>query len=586
MKLIIKQYLASLREREELDAIVPALLSQLGLNVFSRPGRGTRQYGVDVAAVGSVDDSPEKVFLISIKSGDLTRKSWDETAQALRPSLNEIFDAYIPNCLPPEHKGKEIVICLCFGGDVQEPVRPLLKGYIDEHTKEKITFEEWNGDKLASLILSGFLREDLLPNDARPYLRKALALIDTPESSFRHFSTLILAMTDHNRIGKTNILTILRQINICLWILFSWGREENNVESAYLAGEFALLNSWEIAKKCFEEKSKNALAIQESYYSTLSLYHRICSHYLNKIVLPHATKRHALSFSVKSSSNIDINIRLYDVLGRLATSGLWLFWHLTISANINSEITQKNKIAICNYCNILMHLIRNNPVLLLPVKEDQAIDISIAILFLSSQCGNGEFICNWLSEMTKRADFSYNFKRQYPCHIYDYEDLLDHPRNDNESYFSQVTNASILFPLVALWAALLENDELYKSVSTIKELHLNHSNFQFWYPDESSEDHFYTNSDSHGATLSHINLDLPSINLIHQALGELEQSPHYYQLSAVKSGLWPLILVACRHHRIPVPLHMINDLREFKKNLDSAVCTNDDTTPILNEPGP
>ena len=48
MKLILKQYLSSLRERGELDAILPDLLSQLGLIVFSRPGRGTRQDGVDV----------------------------------------------------------------------------------------------------------------------------------------------------------------------------------------------------------------------------------------------------------------------------------------------------------------------------------------------------------------------------------------------------------------------------------------------------------------------------------------------------------------------------------------------------------
>ena len=50
MKLILKQYLSSLKERGELDAILPDLLSQLGLNVFSRPGRGTRQDGVDVGS--------------------------------------------------------------------------------------------------------------------------------------------------------------------------------------------------------------------------------------------------------------------------------------------------------------------------------------------------------------------------------------------------------------------------------------------------------------------------------------------------------------------------------------------------------
>ena len=49
MKPVIREYLASLRERGELDAILPDLLSELGYTVISRPSRGTRQFGVDVA---------------------------------------------------------------------------------------------------------------------------------------------------------------------------------------------------------------------------------------------------------------------------------------------------------------------------------------------------------------------------------------------------------------------------------------------------------------------------------------------------------------------------------------------------------
>ena len=42
MKLVIREYLASLRERDELDAILPDLLSELGFTVFSRPGKRHR----------------------------------------------------------------------------------------------------------------------------------------------------------------------------------------------------------------------------------------------------------------------------------------------------------------------------------------------------------------------------------------------------------------------------------------------------------------------------------------------------------------------------------------------------------------
>ena len=58
MNLILKEYLNSLKERNELDTLLPNLLSQMGLNVFSTPSMGTAQKGVDVAAVGKIDRSP------------------------------------------------------------------------------------------------------------------------------------------------------------------------------------------------------------------------------------------------------------------------------------------------------------------------------------------------------------------------------------------------------------------------------------------------------------------------------------------------------------------------------------------------
>ena len=151
MKLIIKEYLASLKERGELDVVLPDLLSQLGLNVYSRPARGTRQDGVDVGAVGSLDGEAEKVYLFSIKPGDLTRRDWDgDSAQSLRPSLNEILDSYIPNRMPAEHRGKDIVICIAIGGDVQEQVRPLITGY----TSQKRISHSKSGTAINSQLLS------------------------------------------------------------------------------------------------------------------------------------------------------------------------------------------------------------------------------------------------------------------------------------------------------------------------------------------------------------------------------------------------------------------------------------------------
>ncbi|KAB1991112.1 hypothetical protein, partial [Haemophilus parainfluenzae] len=135
--------------------------------------------------------------------------------------MNEILDAFIPNRLPKEHNEKEIVICLCFGEDIQEQVRPLVEGYISGAQRTGISFEEWNGDKLASLIQENFLREDLVSEDVRSYLRKSLALLDEPEASCGHFFMLVKAFSKVDSGHDKDCLKVLRQMAICLWIFYT-----------------------------------------------------------------------------------------------------------------------------------------------------------------------------------------------------------------------------------------------------------------------------------------------------------------------------------------------------------------------------
>ena len=246
MKLILRQYLADLRERDELDAILPDLLSEIGFNVLSRPGRGTRQAGVDVAAVGPDEDDgdPRKLFLFTIKSGDLRRSNWDVgSPQAVRPSLNEIRDEYVPSRISKQHQDLNIAICICMGGDMKEDVRTLWKGYVEENSNDRISYREWNGDKLAELLLSGVLKEKILEPRLQAHFRKAIAMVDQPDVAYRFFSYLIQGLLK-DKGSKQNRLTRLRQVYVCLWILYVWAREAGNLEAPLRASEYALLHIW------------------------------------------------------------------------------------------------------------------------------------------------------------------------------------------------------------------------------------------------------------------------------------------------------------------------------------------------------
>jgi len=546
MKLIIRQYLAGLRERNELDAVLPDLLSQMGLTVYSRPGRGTRQDGVDVAAVGSVDGGPEKVYLLSIKSGDLTRKEWDgDTVQSLRPSLNEIIDAYIPNRIPPEHKDKEVVICATFGGDVQEQVRPQLVGFMARNSKDgSVSFEEWNGDKLASLIQSHFLREDLIGDRSRSDLRKTLALLDEPDASYEYFASLVRGIdaacsADEERVRG------LRQLSVCLWILFSWSREADNLECAYRASELALLHGWNICRAFAGKKSKASEAASASFIGIFQVYRQIDSAYLAKIA-PHLRQEHALSSAVRGGSSIDVNLKIFDLLGRLAIGGIWSFAGLL---NTNEQDSSRAVLLdeVSAATAAISLLISTNPTLYAPLKDNQAIEIGLAACLLLSSDGGRQVLLSWLSEMLRRISFAFTTNEKYPSVLDSYSELLDHPVSKESKYRENATSAAILYPVLAHIAALLEDDAIFQSVDRLQSEVLPHCNFQLWFPDDVSEENLYTNKDLHGIALTDIKLQGGRTTFLEMIAGEVAQFPQCFALSCVKNGWWPLVLVACRH---------------------------------------
>jgi len=573
MKLVIKQYLASLKERGELDALLPDLLSQMGFEVFLKPRIGSRQYGVDVGAFGKLtDDEDEKVYLFSVKSGDLGRKDWDGgNPQDLRPSINEITDVFIPSRIPPEYKEKPVEICLCFGGEIKEEVRANVSLFLDKQTSNNLSFSEWNGDRLAALIEQHMLREELLPENCRGLLRKSLAMIDEPDISFKHFSRLAIRLTCTDGQKPKQALTAIRQLYLCLWILYAWCREEDNLESAYLSLEFALLNAWDASKISFDKKNKIAVGMRETLDSILLLNLQVSNCYLEEKIIPHAGNLYALSHAVRPSCAVDVNLKLFDILGRLALSGCWAYWYLGKISEEDTKSIEFYSNTVSRYQEVIKKIISNNPMLFTPYKDEQAIDIVIAIYFLSLNKRHWGDIHRWLVNMTRDIYHMHRLHDKYPATIQNYAELIEHPVEKTEEYRKGVTKGSILYPYISAFSVIMDFHEPYEAVKKIKEDFLPHCNFQVFFFDEESEKHFYRFDEVHGATLSDVCVtELPE-KLIKQLADECEQSDKVYEMSAFKHSLWPMILSGCRHYRLPVPMHFILGLYEKPKGTEEII---------------
>lgn len=554
MKLVFTEYLAALRERGELDLLMPDLLSEVGFTVLSRPAIGTKQYGVDVAAVGDPGDGVRRMYLLAIKPRDLRRSDWNNNEQSLRPSLDQIRDVYIEKFIPRRYKQLPIVIVLCIGGQVHEDVKIDVDGYIDTKEEDDIKYEVWNGDFLAGLLLSGILRENALPKEGRSDLRKSIALVDEPESGFGHYCKFVSDIRNNCKPKRPARLTAIRQIYVALWTVYVWARDAGNLETAYQCSERSLLEAWPLIKEYLYGKSKEARQLSQTMQRLIGLHQTIEAEFIAQYVEPRATALHALSCAVRSDSALDVNLRLFDVIGRVGTSGLWTEHVVSqFESGESSDAANKLRERLQHLAQLVANLISNNPVLNTPVKDSQAIDINIVCLFLA-RVGCYEVIRVWVRQVSNATVFAYKTHGSYPCIYDEYRKLIDHPIKE-DSYRLAATAGSILVPTLAVWAAITQDQKTLKMLEEFAAEDYAHSNLQVWYPGADTEEHLYRGSANHGLCAHPIRITRSVEDMLRPIKAECDASAEFWSLSAVERGIWPLIVVASRHQRVPVPPH-------------------------------
>ena len=552
MKLILMQYLASLRERGELDVIMPDLLSEVGFSVISKPAIGTKQYGVDLAAVGVNPDTEVKtLFLIAIKPGDLKRSSWDVGAQSLRTSLNQVLDVYVPSRIPKRYDQLPVVIVLCIGGDIHEDVSADVEGFFKQNTNDKISFSVWNGDILASFLLSGILRENALPDTWRSYFRKSVALVDEPDVSFKHFRSFVNSIADAAKATQSARLRAIRQIYLGLWTLFVWARDAENTEASYLCSEHSLLVGWSLAKNHLDGRSKAARQLRQSMDRLVELHITITDDYIASYIAPRAGVRHGLSAAVPSRFSLDVNLRLFDLVGRVGMRGLWQLEHLYRNGKGKTDDAVQD--ALQGTVSLLMKMIRNNPILFTPIRDDQAIEVNTACLFLI-RVGCKQFIKDWIGQISRGTIFAFHSNDPYPCVYRDYRDLVNHPKLTPD-YRTEATAGSLLVPTLAAWAAITGDVETLRLLADFTSGPYKHSTLQLWYPGQDTEAHLYRGSANHGMASTGIRIERLCGDMLSQISKECAKSDFFYSLSAIRPSYRPLVILACRHHRIPVPPH-------------------------------
>lgn len=547
---IVREFFRGLRERDELDVIVPELLTAMGFEVLSRPMVGTRQYGADVAAIGVDNDDIRKLFLFSIKRGDLNRQEWNGGSdQALRPSLDEIKDAYL-RAVAPEHVDLPVVICITIGGVVLENVQPLVNGYMADGRTDRIEYRVWSGDTLTRKVVDGALREEVFPDALRTMLRKAAALVEEPEASLRQFAQLLHRVaTDDSQepIARVRILYL------ALWILTVWAREAGNLEAPYQASELVVLQSWELLWPEVKANNGRTLPASHALFEIVSLHLHIWDELYREKILPHAFDQHALSFAVGSNESIDINLALFETAGRVAMGGLWRAWLHRPGGGGVPRLIEKPVEPLISIASGLGMLPQRNPALFVPISEDQGIDVSLALMLLCMLPETRELARAWVQQTARAIMIAHSVGSRFPVTDRDYSTLIARSPSATNDIRKETTRASILLPLLAMVARALGELELVAEIGEFQTRQMAHCSLQVWVPNSRTEERLWRGDRQHGSSLGSLVVGADGAALMDSLKREVAANTSYPMLSTTELEHWPIFLLACRCYRLPPP---------------------------------
>ncbi|MGR9585278.1 hypothetical protein [Pandoraea sputorum] len=555
MRLVLTQFLRTLKERDEFDRLLPDLLLAMGYVPLAKPQTGVRQYGVDLAAVGTGDDGVEELLLLVIKRGDIGRRDWDSgEPQSVRPSLNDVFDIYIPKLIAPEHARLRKRVILATTGDLKQEVEINWTSYKEGKASEA-EFDFWGGDRVADLIERYMLDQNLFAADDRTDLHKALALVAESDYDFRDLSRLLLRQLGLSPDGALKepaeemrtLTKTLRRVHLASQICAHWARSEGDVRRALWICERTLLWSYHrILIVAASERKK----LYPAFASLWQSYVDAASNYV-EVIQSHVEIRDGMAGY--GGEGAEIASVLFENLGLLASVGL------AALSQQDPDDAEQRSVVLSNVhavADLVATLIANNAALGSPRLDEHVVDINLALMLLVIS-GRIEVAKNWLAALIMRLDYTYRVKRKFPIGTDSLEDLvaLDVHGEGDEELQERLMSASWCLATFAAWAVMFGLKDSFEALAEGTRSHYSNVCAQLWHPTQGWSTNWYFGSAlEQGDTEAPIDIsDFDAMTVRMQAFLKIEKYKWQDASPSAELGLFGIDFIACRHFRMPVP---------------------------------
>lgn len=477
-KRVIREYLESLKEDDELDYIFPILLESMGFQIVSTPknSKGQSQYGKDVVAIGKDEKGRKCKWYFELK-GNAAKDITDHTfncQDGVRESILAARDVEFPDSSIPGFNSLPEIIVFVHNGILKENTKQQFEGLIKREFPNN-NFERWGIDKLTDLF-SQHLFDECLYRDEESYhlVKRILVMYDAPGWDVSEFEKLVdiqLSYCPINRSQPRLLCKCFSSINLMLAILLKDGQRINNFLPAKRASDIAVLKVWAWILKNNKTSNQKILSL---FGKLVYLHLHIYAEYLDKLI-PLATQYKGLYMvNGLQSENVLYPLRCFDFISDI------VYYHLAYREYLPYEKRPKfDQSGI----ELVLRIINCNSGFDIPLLDTHSIPILLVIKYVMTIQQPTEklhtTIGEWIIRMVVNVLIRKQDSNMFP-------ELYGSRRELAKSVFVKSPNycdeSSLLLTILAELLHWINADELYKKLYelVIKE----DTNLQVSYPIE------------------------------------------------------------------------------------------------------
>ena len=440
MRLVIKEYLLMLKEKDELDLLLCDLLFQMGYIVDSVPKTGNRQYGVDIRA-----HNQEETMLFVVKQGDLNRKKWDSDSNAVRQSLDEIKDVYSELI---DKSCEKLHIIVATNGVLEETVRPNWEGYKKQNKawdKVSVDIDFWNIDCLTDFVHRYLFDEHVFDVKLQSQLRRALYFVE--ENGYRNHYFECITDSFISQLSDNDTVKDFRKKISALYLatqmIAEYAAEHGSYKIGIMVTEYLIIRYW---KYLLDHDKLGTSKYIDWLLSFLAAYEKWNQKYYDTVKCIFEGPNR-LPFS----NPVEQRVVLYEIMGYLCSYAYYQFYKAKHSPKINIRLQE--------IVNSIVQAIKNYPQFF-----NAPYDISIGIISMLFRLFNIldrkddvifllHALCNWTA-------IYYTAYKKYPSSADSFEDAI----NIEFGFPAEEYISSAFWGTILEWVVLLDQKKIYDDV--------------------------------------------------------------------------------------------------------------------------